>query len=1028
MKEKLDDFDPNGAFPGGGVENKEFSKKKKKNTQVLLIIFFSTINLVEELEEQLPPGLLITRCLKNFSFKLQTDQTFPELLEKMFSTHNFSQKLFGPQEEEMSEEMKNPLNFMAAKKALCKDLAFKIMNPEKVKLDEVKSLFETKGYKTDGNLDQMNKRVNRLLRNYLNMVLGGGELSAFGKSITDKLFKIASNGTSKLGFWALNAYIDQFDSKTLFDNREYIELLESESIQTTVGHEGRTYMTKAGFDSYDERLGQLRADCAKLRIGSLNEILSGITMFQVEYDPDAVMSLFSLIDNTSYTWVKELLNYFLAGINKNSVIELKTDSLHSYIKRFLDVELPFLSNIDGFIQAIEDFQSMFANGDKGFIPSLRGYTKNTFGKYFEWDDIFADFIFKLEEHNVEERELAAQLEETENGGNESTAGSGGGQSSVGSRPGTSASKKSAPNDGKGENETDSMMMNQASFMDYLDRFNEILPPVARAKSFRQQSKQIQKEKSFLSDMLENESDRLSRKDIDEIKKIIESIDSEFSALYNEKAILERSMFAYCLVLYDAFRIFCDEFLTFGIGFEEFTISGTVSGILFNNFSKNEDDKSQNGSEIDKSRPATSQEPGHPRANSAASSKMSTTLPSGASPVKDSGSIREMARSRTESELESKADIPKTVEGAPFRYNLFLKGDGDRPYSQQFIIDKLGRSIQRKQNAIATLRRQKMKRQDELDGKAYSAEKQNEDEMYEFQLLSEIQEISRNDTTTMERYSKAQFKRLSRKWEEFGQFYMQNNLFPLKLIISLNNSAVASIMAQETESLLQNIDIMEVAANTAVESFITVNDSKISSLTAKDLSNPQVFSAYFIVKNYISVLNANKMKIPNFATELNDHVSPIVANMPSFANVSIIQSVPGFFIYLLPFIKEVLDSSSETVDDFGSLGDDDSLASSSGNVTKNTKFSKNTKASRASTVEKIDKIRQRRELYDLIASNEISKIFQNVASGKTDVADFAKYTGKHHHQSTSDDKTAVTYQSYDAKSTKSGPSVETLDEE
>jgi len=163
-----------------------------------------------------------------------------------------------------------------------------------------------------------------------------------------------------------------------------------------------------GLIAYYEKYGRLAQDIARLGIGSISRDLQGELEVRLEYEADAVHSLFSILEKN--TLAQMTLKRILGTISSTSEFLLTgTFSRLSEMSALLRWnKIPQLKSFcDGIempgwlAHTINSTCAWLADGSDGLVPSLRQNCKNKFGKYPNYESVFEKLHTPEEKPEVE---------------------------------------------------------------------------------------------------------------------------------------------------------------------------------------------------------------------------------------------------------------------------------------------------------------------------------------------------------------------------------------------------------------------------------------------------------------------------------------------------------------------------------------------------------------------------------------------------------------------------------------------------
>ena len=391
---------------GGGEEDEEEEEEDEEGGEdedsVILVSLLRSLDLYREVEAKLPVGLLVTRSVRKFDFQFKATQTLSELYKASKPFEHLSDRLFGPQEDELGDEGMNPLRFAK----MCRDrknaATAAAEGAHSMGLEEMRRRLKENGLFSGGTQYEMAERIKAHYKRQAE-IIGFGELSAFGADMIAEIFsRFAEGKDMTMPLWNINKFLDFMDSQTLYSEGEYKEMLR---LQNFLSVDGKLSMP--GLVAYYEKYGRLAQDMQRLQIGSLSDQLVGEGSLSVEFEAEGVLSLLDLLE--SRTTQSSLLKYVIAYVSSIDKVKIDTrfDNICQALQRLADVINPQHSDhyskshliqqlIDvckgsGTVaKAVNRVLEFLADGEEGVLRSLRLNIQNEFGKYTEWESIFAE--------------------------------------------------------------------------------------------------------------------------------------------------------------------------------------------------------------------------------------------------------------------------------------------------------------------------------------------------------------------------------------------------------------------------------------------------------------------------------------------------------------------------------------------------------------------------------------------------------------------------------------------------------------
>lgn len=368
--------------------------------KVLLVALFHETDHFAELEKKLVGSdVFLTRAVTSASVEVQLMQSFDELLAHASKYAQYGEKLFGPQEEELGEDLMNPLKFakeMRTRRNKLTELAQTAANMSRAELvQQCRRL----GMKDSGTVAELMKRVQEGCSAEADLT-GYGELSKFGEAMIAKIFHLfkvhpiaKSDEDGGLGLWEFNRLLHQIEAPALYDVAEYQRLMKELQLLTDRDQRLRLH----GLLSYYRHNGRLKAENDLLGVGSLDHHLSGKFSISSTFEPDALASVLNLVGNNTL-FIPELLQLLVRfSTLKDVKMEAELDKLSEFFALFntntgLSFNRTVLRNPGWLSRAVEGLSSFLSDGDSGVIPALRKMAQEQYGTYFDWEAEFRENI------------------------------------------------------------------------------------------------------------------------------------------------------------------------------------------------------------------------------------------------------------------------------------------------------------------------------------------------------------------------------------------------------------------------------------------------------------------------------------------------------------------------------------------------------------------------------------------------------------------------------------------------------------
>lgn len=378
--------------------------------RVALIALLHKKDLFRITEDSLPPGILLTRAIREFKIELNLAHSFQELYEAALKAENFEGKLFGPQEDELGEEGMNPLRFAKWCKKRQGAAKAAIERAREMETEELKRHCQDRGLSTFGTKGALIDRVKKAFQRQIG-IIGFGELSAYGDSICKQIFQkfksVESLGEG-LTLWGMNDLLFSTGSDTFFDSKEYKFMVDDQELLVDREHN----LCSEGLTAYYEQHGQLGEDARTLSIGSLDEIMKGEFTATLKFDGEAFASMFTLLEGhtTAQTMLKNVFR--LLGTTQSFTSESNNKKASEVLEnciKYINLcgglgDTPMQSQLMAFLTGLVDavrtpgwfpgklhgLLESLADGDDGFLRSMRIFLLDVFATYDEFGSVFAE--------------------------------------------------------------------------------------------------------------------------------------------------------------------------------------------------------------------------------------------------------------------------------------------------------------------------------------------------------------------------------------------------------------------------------------------------------------------------------------------------------------------------------------------------------------------------------------------------------------------------------------------------------------
>jgi hypothetical protein len=397
--------------------------------RIVLVVLLHEDDVFRKLEDTLPPGILLTRTVREMQLEINLKNTLSELYQYAFPFDHYRDRLFGPQEDELGEEGMNPLRY--AKLCRKRQMAAEevISHAAEMNVDDLRYHCRVHGLSDSGTKTDLVQRVQMALRRQLDR-LGFGELSAFGEDMCKKVFSRFKDldavdcgggaGGSGLSLWELNAMLYEAGSEqSIYNLQEYKSMLQEYEFRSD--KQGRILCE--GLTAYFERFGRL-GDCLQaLAVGSLDEHLSGRMHLSVDFDNAGFASLvdmfsmntvsegtlkrlvrlLSCLQDTSveadYLRPSHLLQAWKSFLRGCGLFGEDAADLSESIDNLLNCLLEYLKTPGWLASKLHRLLEELANGENGIVRSLRVFLMTEFSSYANWEGIFRDHIKSWRKQN-----------------------------------------------------------------------------------------------------------------------------------------------------------------------------------------------------------------------------------------------------------------------------------------------------------------------------------------------------------------------------------------------------------------------------------------------------------------------------------------------------------------------------------------------------------------------------------------------------------------------------------------------------
>lgn len=292
--------------------------EKVRHDKVILVTFLHTEDHFYNLEQKLIlSDIFLSRGVLNATFQLNLINSWQEIYSKSMDFVQYESKLFGPQEDELGDELANPLQFAKHVRSRRKEIQRILETMGEISREELGKHCRDLGVQDSGNRKEVMNRLAEALKAKQEL-LGHGELSLFGKDIIsqafggvrqDLVYDLQSSKTSpdkslvathpakpvepSLTLWELNRLLYRSKTSTLYDKKAYKSFVEEQDLLVDRDQQ----LMLPGLWHYYEANGHLAEDNRHWAIGSLDHLLAGQFMFDAQFEPQAFLSLLNLIES-----------------------------------------------------------------------------------------------------------------------------------------------------------------------------------------------------------------------------------------------------------------------------------------------------------------------------------------------------------------------------------------------------------------------------------------------------------------------------------------------------------------------------------------------------------------------------------------------------------------------------------------------------------------------------------------------------------------------------------------------------------
>ncbi|KAH8075026.1 hypothetical protein JL721_1011 [Aureococcus anophagefferens] len=388
---------------------------------------FRRADPVADAEAELPEAARPSKLLGKVSAQFELGSTLAELTSEAAKFHDMAARLWGPQEAELGDGGADPRTLRCAgrRRRDTLDLADRV---DTMPSEELRDLLEAEGSTSVGAFardpdgrglggTQARARLKAVLLRKAARV-GFGELSAFGASIAEAIFKrFDEDERGGLDYDRFAALARKLGEVPPGDAAEYkrnasdaqvhmkVDKVKDKVKQTTVTH--TVGVSQRGFVKQYERRGRLGADAQALGAGSLDDALQGQVTLTVELDADVAEKLEAHLvahsRNSVLARLKSLWPLRALAPATASGREAAGHEKRAFLLRFVKgcfVDRVYARCTDIFpagaapnwlvapawlFYAAHAAREFRADGDRGLVPTLRTAVSEYFGD--RWEDV-----------------------------------------------------------------------------------------------------------------------------------------------------------------------------------------------------------------------------------------------------------------------------------------------------------------------------------------------------------------------------------------------------------------------------------------------------------------------------------------------------------------------------------------------------------------------------------------------------------------------------------------------------------------
>lgn len=238
-----------------------------------LVLLLHPSDRLHDIEGELPPGVFLTRAVRNLRIKLSLDRDLRALRDASLEYSDIERQLFGVQAAELDMQQMHPTLFQQARDQRKNQLAQQVQQLAACASDDLIRELQARGYRGAGlSRVELEPRLRTVLLEEIERVDSCGEMSAMGRAMVTKIFhQFDKDRDGGLSFHEMNAMLDCLGLPIMYDHEDYRAMLDETGFSTTRAGA----LDEKGLLAYYQKYGQLARDVSTLGFGSLSSCLSG---------------------------------------------------------------------------------------------------------------------------------------------------------------------------------------------------------------------------------------------------------------------------------------------------------------------------------------------------------------------------------------------------------------------------------------------------------------------------------------------------------------------------------------------------------------------------------------------------------------------------------------------------------------------------------------------------------------------------------------------------------------------------------